>query len=95
MRSAFPKPRAGDLRLIFARAALGTDIRIKDRRGRRPAPLPADAKRGIAATLKAVPEVLAHFDRLAAPAAFAAASTPCEKPPTRGTTSGRATSRPR
>ena len=82
LRSAFPKPRAGDLRLIFVKAALGTDIRIKDRRGRRPAPLPADAKKGIAATLKAVPDVLAHYDRLAsAPAAFAAASAPCEKPP--------------
>ena len=82
LRSAFPKPRAGDLRLIFAKAVFGTDIRIKDRKGRRPAALPSDAKKGIAATLKAVPDVLAHYDRLAsAPAAFAAASAPCEKPP--------------
>ena len=82
LRSAFPKPRAGDLRLIFAKAALGTDIRIKDRKGRRPAALPADAKKGLAATLKAVPDVLAHYDRLAsAPAAFAAASVPCDKLP--------------
>lgn len=82
LRSAFPKPKAGDLRLIFAKAALGTNITIRDRKGRKPAPLPAPAKKTLAAMGKVLPRALARYDGLAAaPAAFAAADAPCEKPP--------------
>jgi hypothetical protein len=63
---AFPKPRAGDPRLSFARTALG--LRVKGQKR-----TPAAARKGIARIRRALPSVLAKLDAQAHPARAAVA----------------------